>query len=103
MTTEMISLKLDSEFLKDIDNTVKKGRYHNRTEFIREALRVKVNKEELNEARKKLDKIRGSLKSNMSDEEFERLREKAALEAASMSEEEQEKFMKGFPGTWLEE
>ena len=71
MPTEMITLKLDSKFLKDIDKTVKKENYHNRTEFIRDSVRTKLTELEKQEVIKKLAKFKGSLKgkSKLTDEE----------------------------------
>ena len=39
MVTEMITLKLDDQFLEEVDKAVKSAGYHNRTEFMRNALR----------------------------------------------------------------
>ena len=39
MTTEMITLKLERKFLKEVDAVVSQNGYQNRTEFIRNALR----------------------------------------------------------------
>ena len=41
---ENISLKLEKEFLKAIENVMKKHNYMTKTEFIREAIREKVKK-----------------------------------------------------------
>lgn len=41
---ENISLKLEKEFLKTIENVMKKHNYMTKTEFIREAIREKVKK-----------------------------------------------------------
>ncbi|MFW6233200.1 MAG: ribbon-helix-helix protein, CopG family [Nanoarchaeota archaeon] len=70
--TTMINLKLEPNFLKKIDNTVKQRNYQSRTELIREAIREKLDKEEmiLN-----LKKLKGSIKTIS---EFDR--EKAARE-----------------------
>lgn len=77
MTTEMITLKLEQKFLTDIDNTVKQCRYHNRTEFIRQALREKIEKEELKHSLAAIEKLRGASKRKTTDEEYERARESA--------------------------
>ena len=50
MTTDMITVKLEDTFLKNIDETVKKEGYQNRTEFIRAALREKIEEAKLKEA-----------------------------------------------------
>ncbi len=77
MTTEMITLKLEHHFLQEIDTAVKKQRYHNRTEFIRQALREKIEKEELKHSLAALEKLRGSSKRKTTDEEYETARENA--------------------------
>jgi len=50
MATEMISLKLDSSFLYEVDSVVQKEGYQNRTEFIRDALREKMDEIRLRKA-----------------------------------------------------
>ena len=50
MVTEMITLKLEKGFLKEVDKTVKERGFHNRTEFIRNALRENMNEARKNEA-----------------------------------------------------
>ena len=77
MTTEMITLKLEDSFLDNIDNIVKKEGYQSRTEFIRNALREKVEASKLKEAMMELSKLKGASKKKTSDEELERIREKA--------------------------
>lgn len=77
MSTEMITLKLDSKFLGDIDHTVKSEGYHNRTEFIRNTLREKLEKIRLNKAMIEIAKFRGISKKSTSEKEYEEIREKA--------------------------
>ena len=77
MATEMITLKLDGKFLGIIDNVVKKEGYQNRTEFIRNALREKVEEHKLKEAMIKLAPLRGAAKKKTTPEEYERIREQA--------------------------
>ncbi|AJF60861.1 hypothetical protein QT06_C0001G0007 [archaeon GW2011_AR15] len=77
MTTEMISLKLEDSFLNNIDTIVKKEGYQSRTEFIRNALREKVEASKLKEAMMEISKLKGASKKETSDEELERIREKA--------------------------
>lgn len=76
MTTEMITLKLDDTFLKEIDSIVDKRGYHNRTEFIRNALRDKVEETKLNEAMMQLAHLKGASKKRTSDADLERIRER---------------------------
>ncbi len=74
MTTEMITLKLDDTFLKEIDSVVGKQGYHNRTEFIRNALREKVEETKLKEAMMEIAHLKGASKKKTSDEQLEKIR-----------------------------
>lgn len=80
MATEMITLKLEGKFLKEIDNMVKTENYHNRTEFIRNSLRKSVDETKLKKAMMKLSRLRGKAPVKTSDEERERIREKVVEE-----------------------
>ena len=42
MVTEMITLKLEESFLREVDEMVSRTSYHSRTEFIRQAMREKL-------------------------------------------------------------
>jgi len=77
MATEMITLKLDDVFLKEIDNIVSNSGYQNRTEFIRNALREKVEETKLKDAMISLGHLKGASKKKTSDEALEKLRLKA--------------------------
>jgi len=74
---ESISLKLESGFLQDIEKTIKKNRYSTKTEFIRAAIRDKINELEKEETLKKIDKIFGSSKHRTTDEDLHKAGEKA--------------------------
>ena len=78
MVTEMISLKLDTKFLEDIDTVVENEHYQNRTEFIRAALREKVDEIKLKEVMDKLSHLRGASGKKTTDEELERIKDMAA-------------------------
>ena len=82
MVTRTIILKLDSEFLKEIDQTAKKAHYHNRTEFIRQSLRKGVTEEKLREAMKSIEYLKGKFRKGKqtTDEEIERRGERAYKE-----------------------
>jgi metal-responsive CopG/Arc/MetJ family transcriptional regulator len=80
MVTEMITLKLDDIFLKEIDGIVKSKGYQNRTEFIRSALRTKVDDEKLKEAMRQIAHLRGAVPWKTTDEDLERTREKVFRE-----------------------
>ncbi|HLC64915.1 MAG TPA: ribbon-helix-helix domain-containing protein [Candidatus Nanoarchaeia archaeon] len=80
MATEMITLKLDGVFLKEIDQAVKANRYQNRTEFIRNALREKLEEAKLKDAMIQLSHLKGASKKKTSERELENIREKVFKE-----------------------
>jgi len=80
MATEMITLKLDGGFLEEIDKTVKKQGYQNRTEFIRNALREKVEESKLKEAMISLAHLKGAAKKKTTEKEYEEIRKRAFKE-----------------------
>ena len=80
MTTEMITVKMDDSFLKDIDDIVATQGYQNRTEFIGSALREKVEEEKMKEAMLKLAHMKGSSNKKTTDDDLENLREKVFKE-----------------------
>ncbi len=77
MTTDMITVKLEHVFLEDIDETVKGEGYQNRTEFIRDALREKLEEIKLRKAMKSIAHLKGAAKKKTTDEDYERIRMKA--------------------------
>ncbi|MBI2507969.1 hypothetical protein HYV89_03375 [Candidatus Woesearchaeota archaeon] len=56
---ETISLKLENSFLHLIEKIMKENRYSTKTEFIREAIRDKIDDLEKKEALKRLEKAYG--------------------------------------------
>ena len=80
MVTEMITVKLEDTFLDDIDSIVKKEGYQNRTEFIRAALRERIEKIKLKKVMIELSKFRGKAPRKTTDDERERIRELAFKE-----------------------
>ncbi len=80
MVTEMITVKLERQFLNEIDDVVKKGAYQNRTELIRSSLREKVDEVKMREAMIEISKLRGKATRKTTEEEYERNREKAFWE-----------------------
>lgn len=76
MVTEMITVKLDGVFLNEIDGIVKRQGYQNRTEFIRNALREKVEEAKLKAAMIQIAHLKGASKKKTSDEQLEKIREK---------------------------
>ncbi|HLC80285.1 MAG TPA: ribbon-helix-helix domain-containing protein [Candidatus Nanoarchaeia archaeon] len=77
MTTEMITVKLEDAFLGDIDTIVKNEGYQNRTEFIRNALREKIEEIKLRKAMMELAHLKGSAKKRATEESYEKIRAKA--------------------------
>lgn len=73
----MITLKLEDKFLKDIDTIVKKEGFQNRTEFIRNALREKIDNIKLKQAMMEIAHLKGASKRKTTEEEYERARAKA--------------------------
>jgi metal-responsive CopG/Arc/MetJ family transcriptional regulator len=77
MATEMITLKLEDRFLKAVDDVVEKEGYQNRTEFIRNALREKLDEIKMKKAMLELAHLKGAAKKKISAEEYERARKTA--------------------------
>jgi metal-responsive CopG/Arc/MetJ family transcriptional regulator len=77
MSTEMITLKLEERFLKEIDDVVEKEGYQNRTEFIRRALREKLEEAKVKEAMLELAHLKGASKKKITSEEYEKVRKTA--------------------------
>ena len=74
---ESISLKLEGEFLKDIQNIMKKHRYSTKTEFIREAIRDKIKDLEKEELLIRAKNLYGTSKRKTTDAQLHAAREKA--------------------------
>ena len=77
MVTDMITVKLEDIFLNDIDSIVKNEGYQNRTEFIRNALREKIEEIKLKKAMMELAHFKGSAKKKTTEENYEKIRAKA--------------------------
>ena len=77
---ESVSLKLENEFLEDIENIMKKHRYTTKTEFIREAIRDKIKDLEKEELLLRAKKLYGASKRKTTDKEFHKAGEKAFRE-----------------------
>ena len=80
MATEMITVKMEDTFLKEVDAVVEKEGYQNRTEFIRNALRAKVDEAKLKQAMMEIAHLKGAAKKKTTDEEYEWIREQAFKE-----------------------
>ena len=76
MTTELVTFKMDSQLLSVVDKTVKDAGFHNRTEFIRNALREKVDEIRLKKAMSEIAHLKGASKKKTSEKEYEDIRKK---------------------------
>ena len=77
MTTELVTFKMEHDFLEDVDKTAKSAGFQNRTEFIRNALREQVNKAKMKEIIMELASLKGKSNKKISDKEYEAARKKA--------------------------
>jgi len=75
MVTELVTFKMEQKFLQEVDNTVKNSDFQNRTEFIRDALREKLEEVKLKQAMISLGKHRGKASKKTSDKERARIRD----------------------------
>ena len=85
MATQMITVKLDDSFLKDVDQVVRTKGYQNRTEFIRNALRETVDKAKMEEAILELAHLKGTAKKRTSAKEYEIVRKRAFEELEKLN------------------
>jgi len=77
MATNMITLKLENKFLEEVDSIVINEGYQNRTEFIRNALREKIEELKIRKAMLKLASIKGSSTKKITEENYKKARSKA--------------------------
>lgn len=77
---ETISLKLEGEMLKNIDDGLKKHNFGTRTEFIRSAIREKLEVLSRDEMIKEFMKFRGKAKNKVSDKRLSEIREEVSKE-----------------------
>ena len=73
---QTITFKIQEDVLRKIDKIMKTFNFSTKTEFIRGAIREKLNKLETELFMKKLAKYKGFAKTTTSDEELEKIREK---------------------------
>ena len=57
---DTVSIRLEEDFLQDIEKTMKEHRYSTKTEFIREAVRDKIKNLEKQEALLRLEQAYGA-------------------------------------------
>ncbi len=74
---ETVSIKLEDNFAKDLDKTIKKNHYTTKTEFIREAIRDKMKDLEKEEMLMRVKKMYGASKRRTTDKQLHEAGEKA--------------------------
>jgi len=79
---ETVTFKLQEDVLKKIDGVLKPLNFSNRTEFIRECVREKLNSIEKDIVLQQLLAFKGAAKKSVSDEQLHSIREKVASEYA---------------------
>jgi len=79
---ETITFKLQEDILKKIDGILKHLHFSNRTEFIRECVREKLNSIEKDAVLQQLLAFKGAAKKSVSDKQLHSIREKVATEYA---------------------
>ena len=77
MKTELVTFKMEHNFLEDVDKTAKSAGFQNRTEFIRNALREKIEGIKLKKAMLELAHLKGFTKKKTTEESYEKIRAKA--------------------------
>jgi len=77
---EILTVKLSEGIAKDVNCAIKIFNYSTKTEFIREAIRDKLDSLEQKRTMKRLYGVRGTAPRTVSDEELEAVREKLSRE-----------------------
>ena len=77
---ETICIKMDKNLLKNIDDGLKKHNYSTRSEFLRAAVREKLDNMNQEQLTKEFMKFYGSAKKKTTDEENRRTREEVSKE-----------------------
>ncbi|MBI2664559.1 ribbon-helix-helix protein, CopG family [Candidatus Woesearchaeota archaeon] len=77
---ETVTFKLQEDVVKKIDAVLKPLHFSNRTEFIRESLREKLNSIEKDVVLQHLVAFKGSTKKRVSDKDLHEIRNKVARE-----------------------
>jgi len=80
---QIVNFKLQESILKEVDGCLEQFHFNNRTEFIRDAIREKLENLRKERALYLLKKYRGSIKRNITDEEIERIKAEAFQELKS--------------------
>jgi len=77
---EMVTLRFQEKILKDIDKKMIEHNFNSRTEFIRDAVRDKLEELERGELIKKFMKLRGKAKVKTTYEENRKTKEEVSKE-----------------------
>jgi len=80
---ETVTIKLQKETAEKINSLVKKFDYGTKTEFIREAIRAKIEALRKEQAWHAFFALRGKAKKHVSDEELRKTREEVGREYAA--------------------
>ena len=73
---EMISLRIEGEFLRDLERAMKRYRYSTKTEFVRAAIRDKISDLDKEYALRAVEKLAGSSKRKTSGKDLHKARKK---------------------------
>jgi len=79
---EIITVRFQEDILKKIDESISKHYFNSRTEFIREAVRNQLEEANKQKLIENFLKLKGISKTNTSDENLEKAREKVGEEIA---------------------
>lgn len=79
---EIVSVKFQEDILRKVDDAISGHNFNSRTEFIREAVRDKLEDLSREDLIKEFMKFRGKAKKKTTYEENRKTREKAFLEMA---------------------
>jgi Arc/MetJ-type ribon-helix-helix transcriptional regulator len=77
---ELVSVKFQEDILKRMDENIERYNFNSRTEFIREAVRDKLNELSRDELIDEFLKLRGKAKIKTTDEDDRKIREKVSKE-----------------------
>lgn len=79
---ETVCIKIEDNLLEKMDKDIKKNGYSTKTEFIREAIRKKIEDDDKERLIKEFIEFRGKAKKKTTYEENRKTREKVLLEMA---------------------
>ncbi|MDD9953736.1 MAG: ribbon-helix-helix domain-containing protein [Candidatus Woesearchaeota archaeon] len=79
---DTVTFKLQQEILQKVDALLQPLNYNNRTEFIREAVREKINRIEEDVVLRALQEFKGSARKSVSNKQLHATREEVARKYA---------------------